>query len=116
MNVVYRAISRHLIHKTGRASASGATGAMTPAHRGIGAPQLPALAPTPKHVAMNWTRQLKRVFEIETCGGQLKIIANLKELEVIAKILSHLKKTTHDQYQAEAPPSARAPPVQPSLL
>ena len=45
--------------------------AVTPAHRGIGAPQRPVpagepqLSPTPRHVAMNWARRLKRVFGID---------------------------------------------------
>ena len=44
--------------------------AVTPAHRGMGAPQLlpaadAAKPPTPRHVAMSWARRLKRVFGIE---------------------------------------------------
>src|SRR5690606_31146037 len=49
--------------------------AVTPAHRGVGAVQPapvadPARPPTPKHVAMNWARRLKRVFgiQIESCA------------------------------------------------
>ena len=99
---------------------------MTPAHRGIGAPQplSPADAAkpsTPRHVAMNWARRLKRVFgiEIDRCGrctGKLKIIASIEEPEVIAKILAHLEKTAPAQYQAELPLGARAPPSQARLL
>ena len=44
--------------------------AVTPAHRGMGAPQLLPAAdvakpPTPRHVAMSWARRLERVFGIE---------------------------------------------------
>ena len=70
---------------------------------------------------MNWARRLKRVFGIEIegcahCGGRLRIIASVEEPEVIAKILSHLERTAPEQYQAEPPLGARAPPVQASLL
>lgn len=76
---------------------------------------------TPCHVAMNWARRLKRVFGIEIegcarCGGKLKIIASIEEPEVIAKMLAHLEKTAPDQYQAERPLGARAPPSQARLL
>jgi hypothetical protein len=101
--------------------------AVTPAHRGTGAPMQPAagresdMPPTPRHVAMNWARRLKRVFGIEIegcarCGGKLKIIASIEEPEVIARILSHLEKTAPEHYQAELPLGARAPPSQASLL
>ncbi len=76
--------------------------------------------PTPRHVAMNWARRRKRVFGIEIescarCGAKLRIIASIEEPEVIAKILSHLERTAPEQYQAERPLGARAPPVQASL-
>ena len=101
--------------------------AVTPAHRGTGALRQPATAgesakpPTPRHVAMNRARRLKRVFGIEIeggagCGRKLKIIASIEEPEVIAKILAHLEKTAPGQYQAELPLGARAPPSQASLL
>jgi hypothetical protein len=99
---------------------------VTPAHRGIGAPQPRSAAdaakpPTPRHVAMSWARGLKRVFGIEIegcarCGGKLKILASIEEPEVIAKILAHLEKTAPDQYQAEMPLGARAPLSQARLL
>lgn len=96
--------------------------AVTPAHRGMGARKAASMAggneqeaPTPRHVAMNWARRLKRVFGIEiescaSCGGRLKIIASIEEPEVIAKILSHLGRTFPDQYQPQLPLGARAPP------
>jgi hypothetical protein len=79
------------------------------------------MPPTPRHVAMNWARRLKRVFGIQIegcarCGGRLKIIASIEEPQVIAKILSHLQKTAQEHYQAELPLGARAPPGQVSLL
>jgi hypothetical protein len=60
--------------------------AVTPAHRGIGAPQRTGPVtdsvqpPTPRHVAMSWARRLKRVFGIEIedcarCGGKLRVVA-----------------------------------------
>jgi hypothetical protein len=91
--------------------------AVTPAQRGIGAPQPlpavnPAKPPTLRHVALNWARRLKRVFGIEIeacarCGGELKIIA---------RILAHLEKSSPGQYQTELPLGARAPPVRATLL
>ena len=78
-----------------------APGGVTPAHRGMGAPQsLPAAEvakpPTPRHGAMSWARRLKRVFGIEIedcarCGGKLQVIASIEEPQVIAKILAHLE-------------------------
>ena len=50
------------------------------------------------------------------CGGKLKILASIEEPEVIATILAHLEKTAPDQYQAEMPLGARAPPSQARLL
>lgn len=101
--------------------------AVTSARRGMGAPKQaavpaaePAKPPTPRHVAMNWARRLKRVFGIEIegcarCGGKLKIIASIEEPEVIAQILSHLERTAPQQYQPELPLGAREPPVQSCL-
>jgi hypothetical protein len=101
--------------------------AVTPAHRGVGAPKAPVCPgeqeqpPTPRYVAMNWARRLRRVFGVEVeactrCGGKLKIIASIEEPEVIAKILSHLERTAPGQYQPELPLGARAPPQQARLL
>jgi hypothetical protein len=101
--------------------------AVTPAHRGTGAPKQPVSSgddekpQTPRHVAMNWARRLKRVFGIDIeacarCGGKLAIIASIEVPEVIAKILAHLAHTTPEQYQSELPLGARAPPRQSSLI
>ena len=98
--------------------------AVTPAHRGMGAAKQPSTEPskppTPSHAAMNWARRLKRVFGIELescarCGGKLEVIASIEEPQLIAKILSHLKRTAPQQYPTELPLGARAPPVQSSL-
>ena len=80
-----------------------------------------AKPPTPRHVAMSWARRLKRVFGIEIedcarCGGKLQVIASIEEPEVLAKILAHLERTAPEQYSAELPHGARAPPGQASLL
>ena len=101
--------------------------AVTSAHRGMGASQPPGAAidpdnpPTPRHVAMNWARRLKRVFGIEIdscsrCGGQLKIVASIEEPELIAKILAHLDRTSAEPHQSELPLGARAPPGQARLI
>ena len=99
--------------------------AVTPAGRGKGSKRQceegtdkPA---TPRHVAMNWAKRLKRVFGIDIeacarCGGKLKVIASIEEPEVIAKILAHLQRTAPDQVQCGLPLGARAPPVQSSLF
>ncbi len=101
--------------------------AVTPAGRGIGAPQRTGPVtdsvqpPTPRHVAMSSARRLKRVFGIEIedcarCGGKLRVIASIEEPEVIAKILAHLERTAGDQFQPEWPLGARAPPPPARLL
>jgi len=57
--------------------------------------------------------------EIEACvrcGGQLRIIASIEEREVIAKIRAHLERVVPQQYSAEWPPGARAPPSRACLL
>lgn len=102
-------------------------GAVTPAHRGRGAPQRPvsgadpAKPSPPRHVALSWARRLKRVFGVQIesctrCGGKLKIIASIEEAQLIAKILSHLERAAAQQSQSELPLGARGPPVQSSLL
>jgi len=64
---------------------------------------------------------LMRVFGIEIegcvrCGGQLRIIASIEEPEVIAMILAHLERVAPQQYSAEWPLGARAPPWPARLL
>lgn len=70
---------------------------------------------------MSLAQGLKRVFGVEIeacarCGGNLKVIASIGEPAVIAKVLTHLERTTPDQCQSELPLGARAPPAQSSLL
>ena len=60
---------------------------------------------------VTWARLLKRVFDVDVetcgvCGGKVKIIAAIKEVEVIKKILDHIGMPS-------VPPeiaSARGPP------
>ena len=107
------------------ASHSKLRAAVTPAGRGKGkkppAEEGTDKPATPRHVAMNWAKRLKRVFGIDIeacarCGGKLRVIASIEEPEVIAKILAHLERTAPDQYPSELPLGARAPPQQPSRL
>jgi hypothetical protein len=99
---------------------------VTLAKRGVGAgksaePEVQQPA-TPRHVAMNWAKRLKRVFGVEIegcarCGGKLRIIASIEEPAVIARILAHLEKTAGDESRPEsASLAAHAPPAQPRLL
>ncbi len=98
---------------------------VTPAHRGVGASkesgsESPQPA-TPRHVAMNWARRLKRVFGIEIegcarCGGKLRIVASIEEAQIVASILAHLERAAADQNQLELPLGARAPPSQSRLI
>ena len=99
--------------------------AVTPAGRGKGkkppAEEGADKPATPRHVAMNWAKRLKRVFGVEIeacarCGGKLRVIVSIEEPQVIAKILAHLERTAPDHYQPELPLGARAPPVQSSLF
>lgn len=92
--------------------------AVTPAGRGVGAPNPPdslgEQPPTPRHVAMTWARRQKRDFGIDIercarCGGGLEVIVSIEEPAVIARILAHPRERG-----AEEPPVAslapRAPP------
>ena len=101
--------------------------AVTPAHRGIGAPQRNGMVidsvkpPIPQRLAMSWARRLKRVFGAEIqdcarCDGKLKVIASIEESEVIARILAHLENTDPNQFQLELPLGERAPPRQGRLM
>ena len=91
--------------------------AVMPAGRGSGAGNQAGTAKRapPRPVALTWAARLQRVFGIEIeqcarCGGRLRVIASIEEPEVMAKILAHLEKTAPEQYQAELPLGARAPP------
>ena len=93
--------------------------AITPAGRGSKAPSREPERPTPKHVALNWARRLKRVFGIEIeqcarCGGRLEVIASIEEPELIEHILAHRRKQGGEEAMT-ASLGARGPP-QASLL
>jgi len=91
---------------------------VTPAKRGkAGKPESTdglEKTPTQRRAAMTWAQRLKRVFGIDieictACGGAVRIIACIEDLQVIEKILTHLDQKT----PAAAPtrlPRSRAPP------
>lgn len=92
---------------------------VTPARRGRGAQHTARTdreePPTPaaRRAAMTWAQRLKRVFGIDiqtcaACGGAVRIIACIEDLEVIEKILAHLDRKTTDS--PGWPPLCRAPP------
>ena len=93
--------------------------AITPAGRGTKARSRAPERVTPKHVALNWARRLKRVFGIEVeqcarCGGRLEVIASIEEPQLIERILAH-RREQEGESALTVPLGARAPP-QPSLL
>jgi hypothetical protein len=70
--------------------------------------------PTPKHVALNWARRLKRVFGIEIeqcvrCGGRLEVISSIEEPELIERILAH-RRAEGEEEAMTVSLGARAPP------
>jgi len=88
--------------------------AITPAGRGSKAPSREPERATPKHVALNWARRLKRVFGIEIgrcarCDGQLKVIASIEEPELIERILTHRRERGGEEAMTVSL-GARAPP------
>jgi Putative transposase len=99
--------------------------AITPAGRGSKARSRTPERATPKHVALNWARRLKRVFGVEIeqcarCGGRLRVIASIEEPELIERILAHRRRQGGEEARTgeEAMTvslGARAPP-QASLL
>ena len=93
--------------------------AITPAGRGRKARSRTPEWPTPKHVALNWARRLKRVFGIEIeqcarCGERLEVIASIEEPELIERILAHRRERGGEEAMTVSL-GARAPP-QASLL
>src|SRR5690606_39198779 len=106
------------------APASRLRGAVTPARRGRGGSRPPASTepPPPTHVSMTPMQRVKRWFAIaiDTChryGGQLKVIASIKDPELIAIILSHLQQRSeegNDEHR-RTPIALRAPPHLPLL-
>ena len=107
----------HLTRYHGVFAANGALrAAITTAGRGAGAPSRTPEPSTPKHVALNWARRLKRVFGIEIeqcarCSGRLKVIASIEEPELIERILAHRRERGGEEAMtvslgACAPPQA----------
>ena len=47
-----------------------------------------------RHRSMRWAQRLQRVFQIDitcrSCGGRLRVMANIEEQSVIDRILAHL--------------------------
>ena len=92
---------------------------VTPAKRGRGGRSDTTANPeerTPaeRRAAMTWAQRLKRVFgiDIETCpacGGAMRIVACIKDPEVIEKILAHLDAKVAKPEATRRPP-CRAPP------
>jgi hypothetical protein len=81
--------------------------AVTPAHRGTGAarqpPADPGKPPTPRHIAMNWGRRLKRVFGVEIegcarCGGKL----NTKDLHKAVGSVTGVQKAPRQRLATPA--------------
>ncbi len=59
---------------------------------------------TRRHVAMTCAQPLKRVFGIDLenctgCGGRFRVIGNIEEPEVSARMPAHLEKAAPDQLQ-----------------
>ena len=66
--------------------------------------------PKPKAYSMTWTQRLRRVFatdieKCEKCGGPVRIIASIKDPDVIQKILKHLGLDQPEDPQDRSPPS-----------
>ena len=65
---------------------------------------------------LSWAERLKRVFAIDVetcslCGGRVKIIATIKDPNVIKKILDHIEKAEELIAPAFHLPEAHAPPA-----
>ena len=90
---------------------------MTPAKRGKGSKQHENEDKTPeqRHKAITWAQRLKQVFNIDVsicpkCGGEAKVIANIKDQAVIDKILNHLQAKGALPTPPELLPATRASP------
>lgn len=73
-------------------------------------PSEPPTGRAPPTAPLTWAQRLKRVFEIDItlcplCGGQLRVIADITDPELIGKILDHV----HSRAPPRLPP-ARAEP------
>jgi hypothetical protein len=77
-----------------RKSKDPATAQATPAQQPADPPTDSADPPT---APLTWAQRLKRVFEIDItlcplCGGQLRVIADITDPDLIRKILDHVQK------------------------
>jgi hypothetical protein len=93
-----------------------------PAKRGKGASISNAQVgiSTERHAAMTWAQRLKRVFSIESevcrrCGGSVRVIACIKDQDILDRILAHLESKNTPALPHLAPPT-RAPPGTMSLF
>jgi hypothetical protein len=67
----------------------------------------------PSSAPMTWMARLKRVFGIDIshcprCGGKLRVIGEVTQPTLIARILEHLKAQPHHQQVPRAPPALLA--------
>jgi hypothetical protein len=89
---------------------------VTPAKRGKGEQNVSAQdkMPVERRTAMTWAQRLKRLFNIDVeacthCGGSVKVIACIKDQQVIDMFLFHLKKKD-GLPSSDVLPETRAPP------
>jgi hypothetical protein len=92
---------------------------VTPARRGKGPKPIDnteVRSPAERHAQMTWAQRLKRVFniDIETCGhcgGNVRVIACIEDLEAIDQILDHMRRKEGGiPAQPLLVPPTRAPP------
>jgi len=62
---------------------------------------------------MSWMARLNRVFGIDVaacprCGGKIRVIGEVTDPNVIARILEHVKRREHHERDPRAPPVLRA--------
>ncbi len=70
---------------------------------------------------MSWAERLKRVFNIDIticqhCQGNVRIIACIKDKNIIDKILSHINKKPRNQEELLKTLPVRGPPELVSLI
>jgi hypothetical protein len=62
----------------------------------------------------SWARLLRRIFEVDPllcrCGGALRVRAIITELDVVDRILSHIRDPDTNAFDPFEPKSSRAPP------
>jgi len=69
-------------------------------------------------LTLTWAQRFKRVFAIDIescrqCGGRLRVIACIEQLEFIARILGHLGRVAG---AVDPGHPSRAPPERPRLI